>query len=116
MAIVPSFNRDSSENLDGCIRTLSKFSKTAMVCVNSFGVAGTEMEARAESFCHVVGKPMTCEETIDGAQSNVGIFTYDLDQLRASQATPYGDDGIHSGPFKAILTGSRGGAIRGVRL
>lgn len=105
MVLVPSFNGDKLKNVVECLRLLSKYSKTVVVCANAFSVGGAE---RLESIAYLVGRKLEPVLTFDPPDSNGlkcsgHVYGYRHDELLERQAADYLSAGTMSTQFAAIL-------------
>lgn len=107
LVLIPAYSYDDKANIANCIQSISRFSKTAMVCTNSFGGS-----SRLESHAFSCGEPLTTilERTYPFAGEEkpfceAQLFEVDLDQLRWFQAQSYQQNGIFSSSFSAIING-----------
>lgn len=112
LVLIPSFSSDKAENIQYCVQTLSRFSKTAMICTNTFIKDDLE---RLESYGFCSGEALVeipCEEyrSISGKLvCKPWLYEVDLKGLRRTQATSYKRDGMFSSPFASIINGGPGG-------
>jgi hypothetical protein len=112
LVLIPAFSSDRTENIRYCIQTLSRFSKTAMICTNSF-IEGKTKTERLESYGYCAGEPLV--ETLSREYSSVSgkascvcrswLYEVDLHGLRGTQATSYQKDRMFSSPFATIING-----------
>jgi len=104
LVLVPSFSSDSEENIDNCVKAISQFSKTAMVCTNSF------FPSRLGSHGFSCGEPLQVVFEKDyplpglaGDFCRAKLFGVNLKHLKGCQAANY--PGIFSSTFSAIING-----------
>lgn len=109
LVLVPAYSRDPENNIENCVKTISRFSKTAMVCANSYEDLKTP--SRLESHGFWGGKPL--EVVLEKEFHAVGepvckavLYEIDLEKLRQLQAQNYQDNGIFSSSFSAIINGN----------
>jgi hypothetical protein len=98
------------DNISKCVETISRFSKTAMVCTNSYLEPGSQN--RLESHGFSCGKPLDIiherEYVLPGLQGlfcKATLYGIDLHDLRQSQAANYAQNGIFSSTFSSIING-----------
>jgi hypothetical protein len=106
LVLVPAYSADSQENIGACVRSISRFSKTAMVCANAM------YPSRQESYGFGCGEPLgiVLEKSYplpgsNGIACRATLYGVDLRALRTSQAANY-STGIWSSAFAAIINGS----------
>lgn len=114
LVLVPSYSNDTAENVSDCVRTISRFSKTAMVCTNSF-----LPEKRLESHGFSCGERLQpllertyTLENLGGDLCRATLFGVDLRELQRQQAANYEANGAFSSAFSSIIKGggdSKGG-------
>jgi hypothetical protein len=106
LVLVPAYSGDSEENISNCARTISQFSKTAMICTNSY------LPDRLESYGFNGGEPLTpvFEKDyplagLEGTFCRAKLYGVDLKELEKHQAANYEQNGIFSSTFSAIING-----------
>jgi hypothetical protein len=108
LVLIPAYSSDSTKNIEACVQDLSRFSKTAMICANSFTDTADD---RLETFGFCGGTPLrqafVKEYSFAGSQivCKAVLYEIDLGSLRQSQAENYQDNGIFSSPFSTIING-----------
>ena len=106
LVLIPSYNSDARDNIKDCARQLSYFSKTAIVCANSF--RGEDSDSpRREAFGYVVGQPMRAITQRDTDAYHAALFEFDVPELSRLQGASFLEDGINSSPFSSIVRGGR---------
>ncbi|HEX3131314.1 MAG TPA: hypothetical protein VH394_28515 [Thermoanaerobaculia bacterium] len=107
LVLVPSYSNDDRENVSSCVRTISRFSKTAMVCTNSY-----LPEKRLESHGFSCGERLqpVLEKAYDlpglkGDLCRATLFGIDLKELQRHQAANYEANGAFSSAFSSIIKG-----------
>jgi hypothetical protein len=111
LVLIPAYSHDDAENIRSCIRSLSRFSKTVMICTNAFVDPAGD---RLESYGYCGGDPLR-EALFKEYSSAAGrtvcksyLYEVDLDVLRSKQAASYQRDGMFSSPFTTIINGGPG--------
>lgn len=106
--MIPAYSKDSTENIKNCVKTISRFSKTAMVCANSYLDPGQPSRLESHGFCggeeleirlekdYLFGGEVFCKAT---------LYEINLEALQKFQAQSYQDNGIFSSSFSAIING-----------
>lgn len=115
LVLVPAYSGDSAENINNCVRTISRFSKTAMICVNAFLPQGNRLESHGFSAGESLSPVHKKEYLLEGLQEpfcRATLFGIDLNHLGERQAANYEQNGIFSSTFSAIING--GYAIRDI--
>lgn len=107
LVLIPAYSHDNEADIASCIQSISRFSKTAMVCTNSFG-GSSRLESHA--FCCGEPLPTVLKRTypFPGEEKpfcEAQLFDVDLDRLRRFQAQSYQQNGIFSSSFSAIING-----------
>jgi|SRR5947209_12469709 len=111
LVLIPAYSHDEAENIRSCVKTLSRFSKTVMICTNAFVDPAGE---RLESYGFCGGDPLKevlFKEYTSAAGKNVCkafLYEVDLEVLRSKQAASYQSDGVFSSPFTTIINGGPG--------
>lgn len=110
LVLIPAYSKDSEDNIKNCVKTISRFSKTAMVCTNSFLDPG--VENRLESHGFSCGEQMDIvlqkKYQIEGLKETfcmATLYRLDLKTLEEHQAANYQQNGIFSSAFSAIING-----------
>lgn len=110
LVLVPAYSSDSEDNVMNCVRTISRFSKTAMVCANSFlGKEGNRLESHGfscgEPIPAVLERSYTDSE-LKGFTCEAKLYGIDIKELGRCQAANYEQNGIFSSAFSAIIDGA----------
>jgi len=110
LVLVPAYSRDSVENIENSIRTISRFSKTAIVCANSYFEPG--VQNRKESHGFSCGLPLDVilqkDYFIEGVKEpfcKATLYGVSVNELGECQAANYEQNGIFSSAFSAIING-----------
>jgi hypothetical protein len=108
LVLVPAYSSDPNDSVRNCVRTISRFSKTAMVCTNSY----LAEENRLESHGFSCGEPLpvVMEKTythpvLQGDFCRATLYGINIKELGKSQAANYAQNGIFSSTFSAIING-----------
>ena len=103
--LVPSFNSDSPESIIKNLKLISKFSKVALFCSNSFG-------QRMESFAFLGGHSIdsalswACDDDPGrGKLCQAELFCLERSRLDEVQAADFLEDGTFSAQFSAVIKG-----------
>jgi hypothetical protein len=106
LVLIPAYSTDSADNIRNCVRTISRFSKTAMVCTNSY------LGSRLESHGFSCGEPLTVVlekeyplPGLSGPFCKAILYKINLKDLQQNQASNYEQNGIFSSTFSAIING-----------
>ncbi|HWM91688.1 MAG TPA: hypothetical protein VN493_13050 [Thermoanaerobaculia bacterium] len=109
LVLVPAYSSDPEDNIRNCVRTISRFSKTAMVCANAYLPAGNRLEAYGFS----CGEPLPVvlersytDPGLRGLTCEAKLYGIDVKELGKCQAANYEQNGIFSSAFSAIIGGA----------
>jgi len=110
LVLVPAYSKDSEDNIKNCVKTVSRFSKTAMVCANSYADSETPNRLESHGFCGGEPLKVVLREKFPIKKQKrtfcqAVLYEIDLEKLRQFQAQPYQDNGIFSSSFSAIING-----------
>jgi hypothetical protein len=107
LVLVPAYSTDSEENIRNCVKTISRFSKTAMICTNSY-----LPDQRLESHGFSCGEPLpeVLQKTYElpglpGDFCRATLYGIDMRELEKHQAANYEQNGVFSNTFSTIING-----------
>jgi hypothetical protein len=105
LLLVPAFNRESLDDLQETIASISRFTNTAVFVANSFSSDNGNIhryETRG-SICGELREPQRSERLPHGLAE---VYEMTLGEVEFNQAQSFQKAGIYTSQFRAIVTGS----------